>query len=50
MLEVLPSVAAPGVSLLAGKPLPDQELYRVTARGTGGSTSAVVVLQSIYLR
>ena len=50
VLEVLPSVAAPGVSLLAGKPLPDQELYRVTARGTGGSTSAVVVLQSIYLR
>lgn len=50
LVEVLPSVAAPGVSLLSGKPLPDQELYRVTARGTGGTTSAVVVLQSIYLR
>ena len=50
LIEVLPTVAAPGVSLLSGKPLPDQELYRVTARGTGGTTSAVVVLQSIYLQ
>jgi type IV pilus assembly protein PilX len=28
----------------------DSQYYRVTARGTGGTTSAVVILQSFYKR
>jgi type IV pilus assembly protein PilX len=28
----------------------ESSLYRITARGTGGTTDAVVILQSVYLR
>ena len=56
VIESLPATAsnAPGTggSLQAGTP-PDSTSnlwYRVTARGTGGTTNAVVILQSTYRR
>jgi Tfp pilus assembly protein PilX len=35
-------------SLLAGEAVPDNRVYRVTARGVGGIASAEVVLQCTF--
>ena len=48
-LEELPAVTEPGGSLEAGVPLTNS-YYRVTARAVGGTTAAVVILQSTYKR
>jgi type IV pilus assembly protein PilX len=48
--ESLPPVAIPGDSLSAvqyGSPVPPVAIYRVTAQGVGGDTSATSVLESI---
>lgn len=49
IIEELPSVPKAGESLEAGTPA-DINYYRVTARGTGGTSTAIVMLQSIYKR
>jgi len=55
-IEALPSTAGTatgaGGSLEAGAPPDSTSIawYRITARGTGGTTDAVVILQSIYKR
>lgn len=40
----------PGPSASGGKPLPDANVYRITARGVGRSGAAVVYLQSTYIK
>ncbi len=46
VIELLPPVAG---SLEVGKPLDDKDFYlQVTARGTGGTDNAVVILQTTY--
>lgn len=47
-IQRLPNVES-GASLDAGT-YDQNELYRVTAKGVGGTSSAVVVLQSVYKR
>lgn len=37
-------------NIAAGTPLPQLRNYRVTARGVGGTASAVAILQSTYVR
>jgi len=49
IIEELPAVFDTSASVEAGTPLV-QEYYRVTARSTGTTTSAVVILQSTYKR
>lgn len=49
VIEELPPVPAEGDSVRFG-PLPEVGFYRVTARGVGGTTDAVVVLQTTYRR
>lgn len=48
-----PTGGAGGGSLQAGQPigsgLPAPNLYRITARGTGGTVDAVAIVQSLYL-
>lgn len=56
IIELLPSTSGtgtcPGASLESGTtdPCPPVTWYRITARGTGGTLNAVVLLQSIYKR
>ena len=49
LIEQMPAVPESGDSLETAVPR-DSQYYRVTARGTGGTASAVVILQSIYKR
>lgn len=49
VIEELPRVTVPGGSAKFGQ-LPDVGYYRVTARGVGGATDAVVILQTTYRR
>lgn len=46
VIEELP----PELPLAPDEPLADPEFYRVTARGVGGTTDAVVILQATYRR
>lgn len=50
IIEELPPVLEPAGSLAADEPIPDATLYRVTARGVGGTATAVVVLQTTFRR
>ena len=50
VIEELPRVLPPGASAAADEPLPDQAVYRITARARGGSDASEVILQSIYMR
>jgi len=49
VVEELPPVPVEGGSERFG-PLPDVGFYRVTARGFGGTTDAVSILQTVYRR
>ncbi len=49
IIQQMPSVDGGGFSL-DGTSFNTMEFFRVTARGTGGTTSAVVVLQTVYKR
>lgn len=49
VIEELPPLPAEGGSLRFGA-LPEVGFYRVTARGTGGTDDAVVILQTTYRR
>lgn len=49
VVERLPAVVSSGNSLVQGFAPPNPEAwFRVTARGTGGTTTARVMLQSVY--
>lgn len=50
IIEELPATPSEGQSLAADEPVQESGMYRVTARGVGGSDLAVVVLQSTYRR
>ncbi len=43
-------VPGAGSSLETNQPITGDEMYRITVQGTGGSSRAMVVLQSTYLR
>lgn len=49
VIEELPPMAAEGGSLKFG-PLSEVAVYRITARGVGGTTDAVSILQTTYRR
>src|SRR5690606_16737285 len=49
VIEELPPVPGEGDSVRFGA-LPEIGFYRVTARGVGGTTGAVVILQTTYRR
>lgn len=49
IIEQMPAVAEAGDSLEAGV-AQDSQYYRVTARATGGTSDAVVLVQSLYKR
>ncbi|MGH8398801.1 MAG: pilus assembly PilX family protein [Gammaproteobacteria bacterium] len=51
IIEQMPPVAAPGGNLATqqfGGGAPTVQLYRITARGTGGDSTSTVMLQSMY--
>ncbi len=50
VIEEVARLPGVGDSLEGDTPVPDITYYRVTARGLGGSATAVVVLQSTYRR
>lgn len=50
IVEEMPSVPTVGSSLLAGLPVDEPALFRVTARATGVAGAATVTLQSTYRR
>ena len=52
IIEQLPSVPPQGIlgSAQQSGTSPDDEMFRIIARGVGGTTSAVVILQSTYRR
>ncbi len=49
VIEELPPVPAPGESLAFG-PLSEVGVYRITARGVGGTEDAVSILQTTFRR
>jgi len=49
-LEELPALPDPGGSLEAGGALPDDVMYRVSARGVGATADTFVILQTTYRR
>lgn len=49
IIQQLPSVDGGGSSL-DGSAFSTTDFFQITARGTGGTTSAVVVVQSVYRR
>lgn len=49
-LEELPPLPDPGGSLEAGGALPDDVVYRVSARGYGATGNTFVILQTTYRR
>jgi type IV pilus assembly protein PilX len=50
IIEEIARLPGVGESLEAGQPVPDITYYRVTARGIGGTATAVVIVQSTYRR
>ncbi len=50
IIEQLPRVPTPGVSLAVDTPVDDVSFYRVTARGVGIAGGAAVTLQTTYRR
>lgn len=48
--ELAPAPADPTGSLAADEPLPTMRFYRITARGWGGSNTAIVQLQTVFRR
>ncbi len=50
IIEELAPVPDPTGSIAADEPLPDAGVYRVTARGTGGSNKSITILQATYKR
>ncbi len=50
LIEELPPMPMPGGSLQSNVPLTEKGWYRITARGSGATTSSTVVLQSVYKR
>ena len=50
IIEHLRPAPDPDSSLAADEPLPDSGMYRITARGAGGSSHALSVLQSTFKR
>ena len=50
LIEELPPMPMPGGSLQSNIPLTEKGWYRVTALGKGSTTTASVVLQSVYKR
>ncbi|MFN3593214.1 MAG: PilX N-terminal domain-containing pilus assembly protein [Thiobacillaceae bacterium] len=52
IIEELPNQPGAGGndSLAAGKPIPDNGMYRITAEGVGAKPGTVVMLQSTYVR
>lgn len=50
IIEHMRPVLDPDSSLAADEPLADSGIYRITARGTGNTDTAVAVLQSTYKR
>lgn len=49
VVEQMPAVTGPGSSLVVG-PLGSTTYYRITARGVGATTDAVVILQATFRR
>lgn len=50
IIEELAPVSESGDSLASDRPVSESRLYRITARGVGGTTNTVVMLQTIYKR
>lgn len=50
IIEHMRPVLDPDNSLASDEPLPDTGIYRVTARGTGNTNTAIAVLQSTFKR
>ena len=50
IIEELPPVPDPKGSVAADEPLPETRVYRVTARGEGGTDKAVTILQAAFKR
>lgn len=50
IIEEVARLPGVGESLEAGQPIPDITYYRITARATGGTATAIVVVQSTYRR
>ena len=50
IIEELPPVPDPKGSVAADEPLPETRIYRVTARGEGGTDKAVTILQAAFKR
>ncbi|AHK80446.1 hypothetical protein M911_16365 [Ectothiorhodospira haloalkaliphila] len=50
VVEQLPPMPDPQSSLAVDEPVGDIEVFRITARATGGTADAVVILQSTYRR
>ncbi len=50
IIEELPPMPMQGGSLQSNVPLAEKGWYRITARGTGATSTALVLLQSVYKR
>ncbi len=50
LIEELPPMPMPGGSLQSNVPLTEKGWYRITARGSGTTTTSSVLLQSVYKR
>lgn len=50
IIEELPPVPDPKGSVAADEPLPETRVYRVTARGVGGTDKAITILQAAFKR
>ena len=50
IIEELPPVPDPKGSIAADEPLPEARVYRVTARGVGGSDKSITMLQASFKR
>jgi len=50
IIEELPPVPDPDGSVAADEPLPETRVYRVTARGVGGTDKAITMLQAAFKR
>ncbi len=50
IIEELPPVPDPKGSIAADDPLSESRIYRVTARGVGGTDKAITILQAAFKR
>lgn len=50
VIELMSTISGTGGGGLGLGPIPDQGMYRVTARGIGRNANTVVILQAIYQR